>query len=129
MSLRFGDMSGQPLFSVSLWPERSRKIAGNAVKLRILHVFIAENMALLDDPRGSIGLWYNAGENLIYLDIVATLPSRQEAVSLALQYDQIAIFDLEALNEVETGGTGNTPADIPADGKRFPEMIPTRKEL
>ena len=121
-SLYFGDMSRQPLYSVSLWPERGRKIAGDLVKPRVLQVFIAENLDLLEDSRGSIGLWYNADENATYLDVVAALPSRQEAITLASQYDQIAIFDLQALIEIETGGTGNTPADMPTATERLPKM-------
>lgn len=121
-SLRFGDMRGQPLFSVSVWPERGRRVKGDAVKLRVLEVFIMGNLDLLNDPRGSIGLWYNADDNLTYLDIVATLPSRHEAVVLASQYDQIAIFSLEALDEIETGGTGNTPAELPPAAERLPKV-------
>jgi hypothetical protein len=47
---------------------------------------------------------------------------------VASQYDQIAIFSLEALDEIETGGTGNTPADMPADMERLPKLNPTEKE-
>ena len=121
-SLRFGDMRGQSLFSVSLWPERGRRVKGDAVKLRVLEAFIMGNLDTLDNPRGSIGLWYNADDNLTYLDVVATLPSRHEAVALAFQYDQIAIFSLEALDEIETGGTGNTPAELPPAAERLPKV-------
>ena len=121
-SLRFGDMNGQPLYSVSLWPERGRKVVGDTVKLRVLQVFIMENMDLLNDPRGCIGLWYNADENVTYLDIAATLPSQQEAQELAVQYDQIAIFDLKTLAEIETRGTGNTPTDMPHPTERWPQI-------
>ena len=71
-SLRFGDMRGQSLYSVSLWPEHGRRVTGDTVKLRVLQVFIMENADLLGDPRGNIGLWYNTDENVIYLDVVAT---------------------------------------------------------
>lgn len=125
-SLRFGDMSGQPLYSVSLWPERGRKVLGNTVKLRALQSFIMENMELLNDPRGCIGLWYNADENATYLDITAALPNQQEAQELAVQYDQIAIFDLKALTEIETGGMGNTPADMPTATERWPQIKPAQ---
>lgn len=128
-SLCFGDMSGQSLFSVSLWPERERRVKGDTVKLRVLEVFIMENLDLLNDPRGSIGLWYNADRNLTCLDIVATLPSQQEAEVLASQYDQIAIFDLEDLAEIETGGTGNTPADLPPAAERLPKVDLQEEEL
>jgi hypothetical protein len=123
-SLRLGDMRGQGLYAVSVWPERGKKSAGDTVSVRILQLFIAENLDLLDDPRCSVGLWYNADEDVTYRDIVATLPSRQEAAALALQYDQIAIFDLRTLTEIETGGTGNTPADMPPATERLPKISP-----
>ncbi len=120
-SLHFGDMRDQPLYAVSLYPERGRKSAGDAINVRILQVFIAENSDLLDDPRCSVGLWYNVDEDVTYRDIVATLPNRQEAAALALQYDQIAIFDLRTLTEIETGGAGNTPAEMPPVAERLPK--------
>jgi hypothetical protein len=78
-SLRFGDMSdqsfnGQSLYSVSLWPERGRRVKGDTVKFHVLEAFIMGNLDMLNDPRVSLGLWYNADENLTYLDIAATLP-------------------------------------------------------
>ncbi len=121
-SLRFGDMSGQPLYSVSLWPELGRKVVGDTVKPRVLQSFIMENRELLNDPRGCVGLWYNADENAAYLDITAALPNQQEAKQLAAQYNQIAIFDLKALAEIETGGTGDTPADMPTAAERWPQI-------
>ena len=127
-SLRFRDMRGQPLYAVSLYPERGRKSNGDTVKMRILQVFIAENLDLLSDPRCSIGLWYNADEDVTYLDIVATLPNRQEKTTLALQYDQIAILDLQTLIEIETGGTGNTPADMPPAAERLPKRSSQEQE-
>lgn len=127
-SLRFGDMSHQPLYAVSVYPERARKSAGDTVSVHILELFIMENSDLLDDPRCSIGLWYNADEDVTYRDIVATLPSRHEATGLALQYDQIAIFDLLSLIEIETGGSGNTPADIPPVTERLPKSSAQKEE-
>ncbi len=121
-SLRFGDLRGQPLYAVSLYPERTRRSTGNAVSNHILQLFIADNLDLLTNPRCSVGLWYNADEDVTYRDVVAALPDRQEAIMLALQYDQIAIFDLLNLNEIETGGTGDIPADSPPAAHRLPQI-------
>lgn len=68
-----------------------------------------------------MGLWYNADDEVTYLDIVAVLPERQMATALAKQYDQIAIFDLYGLAEIETGGFGNTPAEMPPAEERLPK--------
>ena len=59
-----------------------------------------------------------------YCDIAVLLPSEQEAVALAVSYDQIAIFDLYTLTEIETGGTGNTLPNLPTDTQRLPEINP-----
>lgn len=128
LSLRFGDMSRQPLYSVSVWPERGRTSPGDTVSVRILQLFIEANLDLLDDPRCGVGLWYNADAGVTYRDIVAILPDRQEAIALALRYDQIAIYDLHNLTEIETGGTGNTPADMPPATERLPKMNPEKEE-
>ena len=127
-SLHFGDMRDQPLYAVSVYLERGRRSVGDAVSVRILQLFIAENLDLLADPRCAVGLWYNVDEDVTYRDIVATLPSRQEAIALALQYDQIAIFDLISLTEIETGGAGNTPAEMPPATERLPKIGPQGEE-
>jgi hypothetical protein len=119
-SLRFGDMSGQPLYSVSLWPECEEKFTG-ALSSRILQVFITQNLHLLDDPRCGVGLWYNAEDNVTYRDIVAFLSDRQEAIDLAIRYSQIAIFDLQTLTEIETGGTGNISVELLPVAERLPK--------
>ncbi len=124
-NLRFGDMSGRPLYSVSLWPERGTQPSDNEISVRLIQDFIEANSDVLkdlNDPRCGIGLWYDASENVVYLDIVALLPDRLEAIRLAELYDQIAIFDLTALTDVETGGTGNSPADMPPVTKRLPSV-------
>ncbi len=128
-SLHFGDMRGQPLYAVSLYPERARRSTGNAVSARILQLFITDNLDLLADSRCSVGLWYNEDEDVTYRDIIAALPDRQEAMTLALRYDQIAIFDLLNLNEIETGGTGNIPSDIPPAADRLPQMNQQEEQL
>lgn len=121
-SPRFGDMRGQALYAVSIYPERSRKSIGSTVSPRILGLFIEDNEDLLRDPRCSVGLWYNADEDVTYRDITVTLPSREEAIELASKYDQIAIFDLSALTEIETGGGGDAPDDMPPAVKRLPSI-------
>ena len=119
-SLRFGDMRGQLLFAVSVYPDRSLKLPGGVLEIDTLLLFIQVNINLLSDPRCSLGLW--SSEAVTYCDVVALLPNKQEAMALAAQYDQIAIFDLYTLTEIGTGGTGNTPSDVPPDAERLPEI-------
>lgn len=132
LNLRFGNMSDQPLYSVSVYPERELKLPGSIVESDILQLFIKVNLDLLgdpNDPRCGVGLWYNADADVTYCDIVAVLPNRQEAIDLAAQYDQLAIFDLHTLTEIETGGAGNTPADMPPVSQRLPKINSEEEHL
>lgn len=126
-SLRFGDMTGQSYYSVSVWPNRTLKVLGGVLEIDTLLLFIQMNIDLLNDARCGIGLWSNG--QLTYCDIVALLPSEQEATALAVRYDQIAIFDLHTLTEIETGGTGNTPLNMPPDAQRLPEIDSKEEHL
>lgn len=119
-SLHFGDMTGQPYYSVSVWPNRTLKVLGGVLEIDTLLLFVQMNIDLLNDARCGVGLWSNG--QVTYCDVVALLPSEQEATALAVRYDQIAIFDLHALTEIETGGTGNTPLNMPPDAQRLLEI-------
>ena len=121
-SLRFGDTNGQPLYSVSLWPDRGLKLSSEVLELDTFLLFVQINMDLLNDARCGVGLWSNG--QVTFCDIVALLPTEQEATALAVSYDQIAIFDLYTLTEIETGGSGNTPLNMPIDTQRLPEINP-----
>jgi len=105
-NLFFGNMVGQALYAVSLYPERSAVIPGQTVPQDLLRHFIESNQDLLADPRNSIGIWYSDALHAIYLDISATLPDRAEAVALGEWYNQEAIYDLGQEEALDTGGTG-----------------------
>ena len=75
-SLYFGDVVGQELFAVSLYPERSVQVRGRFVSARRLRAFLGQNQDLLSDPRNSVGIWYNEDDDTTYLDVTATLPDR-----------------------------------------------------
>ncbi len=91
-NLFFGNMAGQALYAVSLYPERSVVFPGRAVPEDLLRRFIQDNQDLLADPRNSIGIWYSAALDAVYLDVSATLPDRAEAVSLGEWYNQTRVL-------------------------------------
>jgi hypothetical protein len=122
-SLYFGNVLGQELYAVSLYPERSVQIRGRSVPTRRLQAFLALNQDLLRDPRNAVGTWYNEEENTTYLDVSATLPDREQAILLAQQYNQIAIYDLLQKEEIETGGTGEPLLDAPPELQRLPGPV------
>jgi len=121
VNLYFGDLGGAELYAVSLYPDRSVVVEGSDIPEDVLRSFIEANEQLLQDPRVSVGTWYNSENGLTYLDLSATLPDREEAIELGRQYNQIAIFDLSTFEEIETGGTGEAIEDLPPAGERLPE--------
>ncbi|MBV9851595.1 MAG: hypothetical protein JO250_18150 [Armatimonadetes bacterium] len=62
-------MARQPLYAVSLYPERTKKIAGASVSGRLLAAYVRSNHDLLGDPRNNVGLWYTPQQNITYLDV------------------------------------------------------------
>jgi hypothetical protein len=125
-NLYFGDLAGQRLYAVSIYPERGRRTAGDDIDPRIVRAFILGNLDLLNDPRNSVGTWLNRANGLTYLDVSATLPDREQAVELGERYNQIAIFDLERLEEVAIGGTGEEIPNLPPPAERLADWQPGR---
>ena len=122
LSLRFGDMREEPLYSVSVYPDLGLVSSGAAVKGYVLKSFIEGNLGLLNDPRCGVGLWHDVSTDTLYYDLVALVPGRQEAIALAQQYNQIAIYDLGASTEIAVGGTGEGPPKMPPAAERLPNI-------
>jgi hypothetical protein len=122
-SLYFKDVVGQELFAVSLYPERSVQVRGRFVPARRLQAFLMQNQDLLRDPRNTVGTWYNEDDDTTYLDVTATLPDREQAITLGRQYNQIAVYDLLHEEEIATGGTGEPLPEAPPDTHRLPQPI------
>ncbi len=120
-SVYFGNVAGQELFAVSLYPERSVLVRGRFIPRRWILSFLAQNRDLLRDPRNAVGTWYNEDDDTTYLDVTAMLPDREKAISFARQYNQIAIYDLLRTEEIETGGTGEPLVDAPPEMSRLPQ--------
>ena len=105
-NLFFGNMAGQPLYAISLYPERSVVISVEAISEDLLQNFVEDNQDLLTDPRNSLGIWYSNALNAVYLDVSATLPDKAEAILLGERYNQEAIYDLGQDEILDTGGSG-----------------------
>ena len=93
-NMYFGDLAGKPLFAVGADPRRVRRIAGRIVSREHLRKFIEDNDDLLRYPRYNVGTWFNATDGLTYLDISLTIAERQQAVDIARQHNETAIYDL-----------------------------------
>lgn len=105
--LRFGDMSGLPLYSVGLLPDLfPLPEQGRDVDRRDLLAFIRGNQGLLSRPAHGVGLWYDAEADQVFMDVVILLLDEESATSLGAEYNQKAIFDLQAGEVIWLEGTG-----------------------
>ena len=123
VNLYFGDMAGQNLYAVSLYPERSITLAGSRLSAADLRDYIQAVRPLLRDARNNIGTWYNRDMDETYLDVSTTLADEENAIMMAAEYNQIAIYDLAGHLEIETGGTGEVTDDLFPLGERLPKLI------
>ena len=121
-NLFFGNMTGQSLYAVSVYPEHSVVIPGPAVEDAVLRRYIEDNLDLLTDPRNSIGLWYSDTLQAIYLDVSVTLPDKASAVLLGERYNQEAIYDLGLDEVLDTGGTGEWQEGWADEASRLPPL-------
>jgi hypothetical protein len=125
VNLYFGDMGGQTLYAVSLYPERTLRVRGAVVSQSRLKQYLQRNGDLLQDPRNSLGLWYSPRRNTTFVDVSATLSDRAQAEAIANEYNQISIFDLARFEEISTGGTGTKQHDTPSEAERL-SLLPPR---
>lgn len=79
----------------------NEKIGKNA-----LRSFVQRNAKAFDDPDVYIGLWHDPLTDEICLDISHNIQSREEALAMGKRENQQAIYDVEADNVIDTGGTG-----------------------
>ena len=95
-----GNLAGTDNYAVSIYPDRE-VITEGPVDFDRLENFIINNEDLLNDPKNSFGSWINNGK--IYLDVIVTVPNKEEALRLAHQNNQLAIFDLKNMQEIPVG--------------------------
>jgi len=113
---------GRPMSAVSIFPERSRIITGQLTEDQI-NKYVQDNKDFTSGNEDvlAIGTWYEAPENQTYLDISAVLPHEQ-ANQLGRDYNQKAVFNLETLEEVDTGGTGEAVQGLKPESERVADL-------
>jgi hypothetical protein len=119
-----GDLAGKDAFAVSIFPELSHTVEGEKVTPEAIDEFITRpevQAALKSDPRISVGTWASDGKTT--LDLVATPSDLGAARKLGAAYNQKAIFDLQHMREINTGGTGEgSPEGMPAPEARLKDV-------
>ncbi|HEY7064238.1 MAG TPA: hypothetical protein VII06_22350 [Chloroflexota bacterium] len=121
VNLCYGDLAGQDLYVVVVYPELSETVPGPDLDAARIRQFIADHLALLSDPRNNVGTWVDDDGNSV-LDVSSALPDRAQAIALAQQYNQMGVFDLAQMETIDTGGTGAVPAGLPPVEQRLPPI-------
>lgn len=86
-------------YAVSCYPDRERRLPlaslGNAESLLSeLDAYVSSNADLLRQPGCYFGGWYSPDDRCLYLDVSRVLPDRADALALARQHHQLAVYDL-----------------------------------
>lgn len=87
---------GAPFYAVSVNPEHER-IVNAPLSADVLERYIAERADIWDDAH-IIGTWQHDGR--VYLDVVTLVSDLDDALALARQHGQLAIFDLANGEEI-----------------------------
>jgi hypothetical protein len=122
VSLYFGNLAGQRLYVVDVFPERERTVLGAEVSQALLEQFVADNRDLLADPRNTVGTYYDEETGNTAVNVSSVLPDREMALALARQHNQQFVFDLGAMTAIPVGGTGQHPDDLPPLPQRLPTL-------
>jgi hypothetical protein len=124
-NLAKGPLGGTPHYAVSIHKGREVKVPGKNVSPEQMQAFMAKNADLLQDPDNSVGTWFNQEDGNTYIDVSKTVPGLDDALKLARENDQLAIFDLQNFEEIKTpasGLTGAAPVAKPLAGNVAPEF-------
>lgn len=115
------DLIGKPGFAVSTHTDKTKTVKGKEITQEDLDQYKETNKGALKDPNNFVGTWYDAKSDQTYIDISTRVENKQEAIDLAKANNQKAIFDLESMNEIDTGGTG----EVKQKTKKPKQGVPT----
>ena len=127
-NLYFGNLAGERLYTVSVFPERSYRIPAKEIDREELGLFLLRNQDLLADPRCCIGAWYSDETGQTYLDVCVAVPDKRDAASLGMRYNQEGVFDLFRMEFIPTGGTGEPLEKMDPERERLPPLIRRRRK-
>jgi hypothetical protein len=95
VSLIHGNMVGQKLYSVSIYPRRTIKLWTSPTWEDIFS-FANAKLDLLLKPSHAFGSWLNDWSGEHVLDVVVLSSDRDTALALGVAFGQLSIFDLGA---------------------------------
>ncbi len=100
VTLKSGDMAGKKLFAVSIYPAHTIELWERPTWQEIFD-FAQARVDLLLKPGHALGIWFDDYNQVHMLDVVLLVADLDTALALALQNNQIAIFDLGSRREIE----------------------------
>lgn len=107
------DLGGTQNFAVSMYKDREQVIPGQPTKEQ-LRAFIEKNKDLLSTPDHTLGTWFNEDDGNTYLDVSIVVPDMAEALRIARDNQQLAIFDLRTFTTIpaDTAETDPNAVDV-----------------
>ncbi|WP_285500664.1 hypothetical protein [Actinokineospora sp. NBRC 105648] len=91
-------------YAVAIHPEHER-IFTNRVTAGDLIEYVADVADTLARPGRVLGGWRDPDSGSVYLDVSAVVSTLAEAWSLAVRYNQLAVFDLASMMSVQVATT------------------------
>jgi hypothetical protein len=87
-------------YAVAAHPDREVILA--ELSMGDLLEFMIRNADVLTLPGRVLGGWHDPADGRIYLDVSIVLADREAAMALAVDHDELAIFDLAAGQSIKT---------------------------
>jgi len=87
----------------------------------ILSSYMKQHKSEFNNSNNYLGLWHNTNDGQVYLDVSENIKDEGEAISRGRERDQISIWDVANLKEIETGGTGGIEKTRGSTTARFVE--------
>ena len=94
------NLSGKPFYVVSMYPECEKIIPKDKFTSSHVLLYYCNHVELLRQESNSLGTWLNTDNDMVYLDIVRTVSDKDEALTIAKDNNEIAIFDLLNMKEI-----------------------------
>ena len=91
-------------FAVSTYQAREQKVAGNPTPEQ-LTAYVQANYDALSQPGAVLGTWFNPDDGHSYLNVSTVVDSKEQALLLAAQHNQLAVFDLATFSTIPTADT------------------------
>lgn len=94
-------------YAVGVRPKRSAVYPDSAVGKQKIEKWLKDNESELRKPGMNVGVWYDKKTGALWLDVTKVYPNTSKGKSLAMRaagrHEQIAIFHLDSLSEIEHG--------------------------